>query len=169
LLSERVERPRARHASEYRNEFPPPHSITSSATASRVVARSSALRRLERWAIHGPVNLLNRSLPREASGDDPRGGRVGMVRRRPWVEPPPPGARAERSGIDPSEPFAFNGEIDSSRPLIAIPGPGSGHSRRISAMLTTGSSQLVERRLCFFEIWSTGRSAGLAPLRILPA
>jgi hypothetical protein len=36
-------------------------------------------------------------------------------------------------------------------------------------MLTTGSSQLVEQRLCFFEIWSTRRSAGLAPLRILPA
>jgi hypothetical protein len=30
-------------------------------------------------------------------------------------------------------------------------------------MLTTGSSQLVEQRLCFFEIRSTGRSAGLAP------
>src|SRR6516164_9389325 len=44
--------------------------------------------------------------------------------------------------------------------LIAIPGhasgssgrPGSSHSRRISAMLTTGSSQLIEKRLCVFEI-----------------
>src|SRR5262249_53684794 len=28
----------------------------------------------------------------------------------------------------------------------------SSHSRRISAMLTTGSSQLIEKRLCVFEI-----------------
>jgi len=44
--------------------------------------------------------------------------------------------------------------------LIAIPGHASGssgstrssHSRRISAMLTTGPSQLIEKRLCVFEI-----------------
>src|SRR6266436_5520590 len=29
------------------------------------------------------------------------------------------------------------------------------------AMLTIGSSQLIEQRLCFFEIWFTGRSVGL--------
>jgi hypothetical protein len=103
LLSKRVARPRARRASEYRDEFPPPHSITSSATASSAVARCAALRRLERWATRltendsypfddlittnelsdfrhpCPVKLLNRSLPREASGDDPRGRRVGMI------------------------------------------------------------------------------------------
>ena len=51
------------------------HSITSSRPTSCRI-----------FAIPGPVKLLNRSLLREASGDDPRGRRVGMVRRRLWVK-----------------------------------------------------------------------------------
>ena len=38
------------------------------------------------FAIRGPGKRLNRSLPREASGDDPRGRAVGVVRRRLWVD-----------------------------------------------------------------------------------
>ena len=45
------------------------HSMTSSRPTSCRI-----------FAIHGPVKLLNRSLPQEASGDDPRSRRVGMFR-----------------------------------------------------------------------------------------
>ena len=38
------------------------------------------------FVVPGPIKRLNRSLPREASGDDPRGQLVGMVRRRLWID-----------------------------------------------------------------------------------
>ena len=46
--------------------------------------------------IPGSVKWLNRSLTREASGDDPRRQLVGMVRRRLWVVSRHPGSAIAR-------------------------------------------------------------------------
>ena len=58
----------AGEAKPINEQAPPSHSMTSSRRTSRRV-----------FAICGPVKRLNRSLPWEASGDDPRGQLVGMV------------------------------------------------------------------------------------------
>ena len=61
------------------------------------------------FAIRGPGKRLNRSLPREASGDDPRGRAVGVVRRRLWVD--------SRGSIR----IPRTAEIGASRPFPWVP------------------------------------------------
>src|SRR5215831_14248875 len=58
------------------------------------------------FAVPGPIKRLNRSLPREASGDDPRGQLVGMVRRRLWVDSGSSKAAPRTAGVGALQPVA---------------------------------------------------------------
>ena len=132
-----------------------------------------ALRRLERWATRltendsypfddlvttkelsdfrhpCPVKLLDRSLPREASGDDPRGRRVGMISttalgRLQRFDSGPANGRNRRIFLVGGHP----GEGRFTEPRTAAePGrrqqvlmPRSRHSAAAIRLLTTSSS-----------------------------
>jgi len=108
------------------------------------------------FVVPGPIKRLNRSLPREASGDDPRGQLVGMVRRRLWVDCGPSCIVRKSAAVGGFRSFADARSGDKVAPIADLPAltrvPGgstfSGHSARRLKSRLLHRPELPERASC---------------------